>query len=409
MNIYEKIHAISVECPPIEKLNQTDGNKWVSADEVKRVLNPIMQNYGIISYMRDSRIDAHGVNRMVYCTFEYVDTDSQESISVTVPYEIGDKDLTGNAITLCAKYADIQTFRIRVIEEADGDKIKAPATPADKAADKVAAASKKAKDESNSLGVYIHKAMDDKLKKWEDEEFLLTQNLESRIDGIANENSGEPIEVPRGILNRISTEKVASPTPPCIGHDKATEEEEETLVSLHPEWEKTVLDVKMLGIKVDDCYELKRINIDLRNYLKQNKMKFSQKLKFELVAAVRLDILPNYMSLELGIHDYDFNYFTNPIMENFMYSGKDGIETRGVCPTVEERKVKEVYDMLFAYLFGMPGVFKSLDSFQEYLCAMNVPMDEEKNWTDVRDFIKFATFVQLDEVISNYSESLKHV
>jgi len=127
------------------------------------------------------------------------------------------------------------------------------------------------------------------------------------------------------------------------------------------------------------------------------------------VAAVRLDLLPNYMSLELGIHDYDFNYFTNPIMENFMYSGKDGIETRGVCPTVEERKVKGVYDMLFAYLFGMPGVFKSIDSFQEYLCAMNIPMDEEKNWTDVRDFIKFATFVQLDEVISNYSESLKHV
>jgi len=396
MNIFQKILAISEECPPIEKTNQTDGNKWVSAFDIKAVLNPLLLKHKVASYLHNSRIETYGTNRMVYCTFHYVNTEDvsgEDMIIVNIPYEIGDKDLTGNAITLCSKYADIQTFRILVVEEGDGDKIKAPVSPSDKAADKVVKMGGKRCETGKTVAPQITP---------------LTSIPADIAQAVVDEVAGN---LPSDSLACSDIENVASPTPPCVGHDAETvKDEAESIEQIHHEWNKTVLDVKMLGVKVDDCYELKRVNIDMRKLLKKQGKKLTQGIKFELVAAVRLDILPNYLSLEHKYHDYDYDYFTSECMQKFVYTGPDKIELRGVCPTVAERSVKETYDQFFNYLFGLEGVFSNINSFEEYLCAMQMPIGEtEKCWEDARDFIKFATFAELDEVITVYYDSLKRL
>lgn len=117
MPIYQKIAQITAALEGVEK--DVTGNEatWVSDAAIKAALRPLLIKHKVMVRLIDTIITPLRDDRIVECTFEYRDIEDDSTCYTKISYEIGSVDLTGSAITLCSKYANINTFFIETYED----------------------------------------------------------------------------------------------------------------------------------------------------------------------------------------------------------------------------------------------------------------------------------------------------
>lgn len=144
MTLTEKLFNIQCEAGPLikdAKLQGEDTATWTSDEYVKNMLRPLFQKHRVLFRLISSKVREIGDSRLVESVYEYINVDDPcDSMTTSVSYEIGKTDLTGVGITLCGKYANINTFFLGTGHDNTGSKpLGSVASPAEKALEKIEA------------------------------------------------------------------------------------------------------------------------------------------------------------------------------------------------------------------------------------------------------------------------------
>lgn len=144
MTLTEKLFNIQCEASPLikdAKLQGEDIATWTSDEYVRNMLRPLFQKYRVLFRLISSKVREIGEARLVESIYEYINVDDPcDTMTTSVCYEIGKTDLTGVGITLCGKYANINTFFLGTNHDGTGSKpLGLVASPAEKALEKIEA------------------------------------------------------------------------------------------------------------------------------------------------------------------------------------------------------------------------------------------------------------------------------
>lgn len=144
MTLTEKLFNIQCEAGPLikdAKLQGEDTATWTSDEYVKNMLRPLFQKHRVLFRLISSKVREIGDSRLVESVYEYINVDDPcDTMTTSVSYEIGKTDLTGVGITLCGKYANINTFFLGTGHDNTGSKpLGSVASPAEKALEKIEA------------------------------------------------------------------------------------------------------------------------------------------------------------------------------------------------------------------------------------------------------------------------------